>query len=237
MSSICCNICGKMYSTKSSLGRHIREKHSASADDVATFPCSFCTKTYSLKRTLDNHIKDCHTEQHSNVDFDGNFNCDECEDQTFKTAEEMALHCCNVVNLVRFGRQAINSRSVQVHHHEVRQQLEFDSEGDFDCFRASFEEEHKSQYVQCRGIYHLANGTHAITYICRRSNETKHQSERRNEKLIRTHASVQLDENCLSRCRVTIRSDGTISATLYQKHTGHNTLTDHFKLFDWYIRS
>jgi hypothetical protein len=81
-----------------------------------------------------------------------------------------------------------------------------------------------------RGAETLANGDQSFTLICRRSLETNSHVETRKERLVRTHGSVKLDENCLSRFKVLMHPDGSVSATYYNRHTGHHPSSDHFNV-------
>ena len=79
-----------------------------------------------------------------------------------------------------------------------------------------------AQYQNVRGRLLLENGDYVQTFICRRSNETKHHIEKRNERLIRTRDSAKLEKNCLSRFRILFHPDGTLSADYYCQHSGHD---------------
>jgi hypothetical protein len=70
-----------------------------------------------------------------------------------------------------------------------------------------------------------------MTLICRRSFETNSHVANPTERMLRAHSSVKLDENCLSRFRVLVHSDGSVSATYYNHHTGHDPQTDQFNVF------
>ena len=117
---------------------------------------------------------------------------------------------------------------LQVHNVDYATILEFPSESELDRFRQSL---HKTQFVLPRGRELLENGDLIATYVCRRSNETNFHTVKRAERLIRTHSSVKLDEFCLCRLRVIFHRAGTVSATFYNHHTGHDPDTDHYRTF------
>lgn len=107
----------------------------------------------------------------------------------------------------------------------VTSEMKFHSETNLHNFMNNLP---KAQYVRIRGREKRKGGVELVTFICRRSRESQHHAENRFERLIRTHRSVKLEENCLSRLRCLVQPDGTVMVTFFHRHTGHDPETDHY---------
>jgi hypothetical protein len=107
--------------------------------------------------------------------------------------------------------------------------LEFKNE---DALQTYIKDITNAQYRQVRGRETLKNGDEISTLICRRSAESKHHNESQTQRIIRSHGSVKLHENCLSRFRIVIHAhNGAVSATYFRLHTGQDPATDHHNVF------
>ncbi|KAK7459688.1 hypothetical protein BaRGS_00038991, partial [Batillaria attramentaria] len=77
-----CEECGKCYSRKDSLQRHILKCCPRLAEDYSVHACDKCKKTFGTRLGLENHMLNC-----------GKFQCDNCR-TAFFSEEDLSSHKC-----------------------------------------------------------------------------------------------------------------------------------------------
>ena len=79
-----CDVCGRKFTEKRSLKRHINAIHGDG--DVQTFECSVCSKVFNVKGNLTQHLSTVH-----GVGDVKTFECDVCS-KIFNRKSSLTLH-------------------------------------------------------------------------------------------------------------------------------------------------
>ena len=85
----CCQECGKAYSRKDVLRKHVRTKHrNNESEESLMLKCTACEKTYGRKDCLRKHFKRNHVDVAKKYET---FACNQC-DKTFSSRDKLTRH-------------------------------------------------------------------------------------------------------------------------------------------------
>ncbi|KAH1008338.1 uncharacterized protein LOC109535894 isoform X1 [Dendroctonus ponderosae] len=248
-----CGICkGPSFSTRFSLRAHVKKFHPGKVEELVpkktyniSAVCDKCNKAFSQYSSMRQHVRNFHPDE---IEVLSKYKCypykcPECPKQFSGVTNFNAhkkIHQTKIVTGNRSNQLKCplckyedNLKSKLIHHFEENHQIvvksenmQFDSEEQFDIWKLEEEKSTKSCFIKKRGAKTTLNGT-KTTYVCHRSG--KYISKGKGERNLKCQGSNKINAFCPAGMSMTQKAN-ICSVDYIKTHVGHQNDLAHLFL-------